>query len=141
MNSSAVTIILPVREPAADWLQTLRRECDATSQVQVARLLDLSAATVSQVLHGKYAADTARIERRVRGVLMGATVQCPVMFEIGTHVCQRVQECGKPPAPHFEHRAWYACRGLGQWARAGACKHYTPAPARKPGATLSKEPQ
>ena len=38
-----------------DWIETLARECDLTSQNQVARRLGRSASLVSNVLRNKYA--------------------------------------------------------------------------------------
>ena len=76
----------------AHWLGALRTECDRTSQAQVAQRLGVSGTTVSQVLSGTYAANPIRIERRVRGELMGAQCNCPVMGDVSTRVCQDVQE-------------------------------------------------
>ena len=116
----------------ADWLQALRQRCEVTSQEDVAKLLDLSASTVSQVLTGNYAASTARIERKVRGALLHEMVACPIFFELGMHKCQSIQE--QPSAKRLgdlEGRAWHVCRGIGAWARgAGPCPHYTPPPKR-----------
>lgn len=107
-----------------DWLAALRAECSASTQGQVALTLGLSEATVSQVLSGSYRAATTRIERRVRGHLLGAMCECPVMGEVSTLVCQEVQE-RQPPIANPQHaQAWFACRGRGRFARAGACPHF-----------------
>lgn len=116
-----------------DWLQALRQRVAATDQVRTAAHIGISEATLSQVLAGKYAAATTRIERRVRGVLLGATCRCPVMGDVSTRVCQDVQERRQPIANPQHAQAWRACRGLGPFERAGRCPHFNQAgkPASK----------
>lgn len=122
----------------ADWLQALRMEAKATTQAQAGERLGISEATASQVLSGSYGAATTRIERRVRGELLGATCACPVMGEVSTRVCQDVQE-RKPPIANPQHaQAWFACRGRGPFTRAGQCPHFNGAGA-KPTPTPTKE--
>ena len=119
----------------AHWLGALRTECDRTSQAQAAQRLGVSGTTVSQVLSGTYAANPIRIERRVRGELMGAQCNCPVMGDVSTRVCQDVQE--RTPGKHGagignpQHaQAWHACRGSGRFARTGQCPHFNGAGAK-----------
>jgi hypothetical protein len=71
-----------------DWVLALAKACARTSQTRVAKALDRSGGTISQVLHNKYAADTAHIEERVRGVLMQGRVDCPALGELPQHACQ-----------------------------------------------------
>lgn len=118
-----------------NWLGALRAECERTSQAQAAQRIGCSGTTVSQVLSGSYAASPIRIERRVRGELMGAQCNCPVMGDVSTRVCQDVQE--RTPGKHGagignpQHaQAWHACRGSGRFARAGQCPHFNGAGAR-----------
>ena len=107
-----------------DWVQVLRAACNAGSQTRAAELLGISEATVSQVLTGSYKAATTRIERRVRGELMGAVCDCPVMGEVSTRVCQDVQE-RQPPIANPQHaQAAMACRGRGAFTRAGVCLQF-----------------
>jgi len=117
-----------VRERLTDtWLGALRAECDRTSQTRAAARIGVSDTTVSQVLSGSYKANTIRIERRVRGELMGAECECPVLGDVSLRVCQDVQErpVGKGAPgfgnPHYA-QAWYACRGMGRFAT--ACPHF-----------------
>lgn len=108
----------------AEWIAALRAECDRTTQAQAAARLGLSEATVSQVLSGTYKAATTRVERRVRGELLGATCECPVMGDVSTRVCQTVQE-RQLPIPNPQHmQAFFACRGRGAFQRAGVCPHF-----------------
>lgn len=71
-----------------DWVETLAIECGRTSQAQVARELDRSPAVISQVLRNVYAAETGRIEERVRGVFLNATIDCPALGALPQQECQ-----------------------------------------------------
>ncbi|MFG6462276.1 hypothetical protein ACG04Q_11910 [Roseateles sp. DXS20W] len=119
-----------VRERLSDtWLGALRAECDRTSQTAAASRLGISDTTVSQVLSGNYKASTVRIERRVRGELLGEQCECPVMGDVSLRVCQDVQERslgkGSPGIGNPQHAlAWHACRGSGRFASRGACPHF-----------------
>jgi hypothetical protein len=109
---------------ATDWMDALRDLAKRIGGSGAAQEVGLSEATVSQVLSGSYAASTRRIERRVRGQLLGATCSCPVMGQVSTRLCQDVQE-RKPPIANPQHaQAWMACRGRGPFTRAGRCAHF-----------------
>ena len=71
-----------------DWIVALAEACHKTSQSAVGRDLDVSGSMISQLLSCSYTASTARIEERVRGLLMRAVVDCPVMGELPTNQCQ-----------------------------------------------------
>ncbi|MEB3421912.1 hypothetical protein ACFSDD_09060 [Salipiger marinus] len=71
-----------------DWIETLARECDRTSQNQVAQRLGRSASLVSNVLRNKYGAGLEAVEDVVRGALMAETFDCPVLGEIGKQKCR-----------------------------------------------------
>lgn len=104
-------------EPLPDWIKILALAADQSSQSAVAKRLGKSGAAVSQILANKYHADTGAIERVVRGVLMGVTVECPVAGEISIAVCSANQQqpfstanrqsvrlhraC--PQCPHFQY--------------------------------------
>jgi predicted transcriptional regulator len=107
-----------------NWLAALRAEVARTSGARTALRLGISEATVSQVLSGKYAADTQRIARRVRGALLGETVECPVALEMPMHKCQEIQDrkAGSFGNPVYA-RAQLCCRGRGEFADKGVCRH------------------
>lgn len=133
-------------DPDDNWLGALRAEAERTTQAIAARRIGVGDTTVSQVLNGNYPANTQRIERRVRGELMGAQCTCPVMGEVSTRVCQDVQERkpGKGGAGigNPQHaQAWFACRGQGRFANAGVCPHFNAGgrPASNPATTNSLE--
>ncbi|MFO1417285.1 MAG: hypothetical protein U1E83_01310 [Methylotetracoccus sp.] len=92
------------------WLGALRLACEKSSQATVARRLGVSPATVSQVLKGTYRADLGGIEKRVRGALLGETVECPILGSIRTNICLDWQ--AKPFAATNELRVmlYRACR-------------------------------
>jgi len=144
-DSSRVLAI--VRERLRDtWLAALRDEAQRTTQAQVARRIGLGESTVSQVLSGTYKAATVRIERRVRGVLMGATCACPVMGDVSTRVCQDVQERqpgkGGTGIGNPQHaQAWHACRGSGRFIKAGACPHFNTGGPRRPSTAPETTPE
>ena len=117
------------------WLHALRAEVARTSQARTAERLRVSEATISQVLSGSYKANTQRIERRVRGELMGEVVECRVLYDISVRVCQDVQERqrGAGSNPHYQ-QCFSACRGQGRWESKGACPHYCGQSAAKDGA-------
>lgn len=109
---------------SVDWLGALRAEVERSSQVRAAQRIGLSPATVSQVLSGQYKADAQRIARRVRGALLGETVECPVALEMPLHICQGIQDrrAGKFGNPVWA-RAQLCCKGLGEFSGAGPCSH------------------
>jgi len=86
-------------EAIPDWVEALARACDETSQNKVALRLERSASLVSNILRNRYPADTGAVEDIVRGTLMSGRVACPVLGEIGTHVCRR----WRGRAGHFEN--------------------------------------
>jgi DNA-binding transcriptional regulator YdaS (Cro superfamily) len=92
------------------WLAALRLACEKDSQAAVARRLGLSPATISQVLKGTYKADLSGVEQRVRGAILGETVDCPILGDIRRHVCLDWQ--AKPFAATNEQRVrmFRACR-------------------------------
>lgn len=122
VESRVLAVLPPVDE--ADWITAWRIEAKRTSQAQAADLVGVSEATVSQVFNGAYKAATTRIERRVRGELMGFTCECPVMGDVSTRVCQDVQERQLPIANPQHRECFHACRGRGPYARAGACPNF-----------------
>lgn len=82
-------------EGLPDWVAALARACDETSQNKVAARLERSASLVSNILRNRYPADTGAVEDIVRGTFMSGRVSCPVLGEIGTHVCRRWRGRGR----------------------------------------------
>lgn len=71
-----------------DWVAALAAECDRTSQNRVAKMMGRSSTLISQILSMSYPAETTAVERRVRGLLMDATVDCPVLGHLAVNLCQ-----------------------------------------------------
>lgn len=93
-----------------EWVAVLAADCNRTSQGRVARSLDYSAATVSQVLSNTYRGDMERVEQMVRGKLMAETITCPVLGDMTRDACLGWQK--KPLAASSSHRVqmYRACR-------------------------------
>jgi hypothetical protein len=98
--------------PLPDWIHALAKEVDATSQNRTAARLECSASMVSAVLGKTYKARTDTIEERVRGVLMSKIVACPMLGEIGAHLCQtwRARQRKGTGSNSFHIRMAAACR-------------------------------
>jgi DNA-binding transcriptional regulator YdaS (Cro superfamily) len=82
-----------------DWIVALAAACDASTQGKVAERLGISDSAVNQALGNVYAGRIDRIEARVRGEYMKATVTCPVLDEISTRDCIANQERNKKFRP------------------------------------------
>lgn len=95
---------------APDWVVVLAEACMLSSQSAVAKQLDYSAATVSQVLSNSYRGDLSRVREMVRGALMAETIVCPILGEIARNVCLEWQ--AKPAVVTSSLRAqmYRACR-------------------------------
>lgn len=74
-----------------DWVETLARACDHSSQGKVAKRLDKSGAMISLVLNRRYKANLTAIENLIRGRLMLETVNCPVIGDIALDQCHHNQ--------------------------------------------------
>lgn len=94
-----------------DWVETLARACDGSSQSTVATKLGLSPSAVNSVVRGRYPASTDRIEQLVRGHLLAAVVACPVLGDLQTDLCAEWQgRAARPPASAFHRRMAEGCR-------------------------------
>lgn len=99
-----------------DWIETLANESNRTSATSVAKRLGYSVAVVSSVCRGNYKGDLGAVEAKVRGVFMGALVECPVLGEIGRDQCLEEQK--------KKHIGTSAIRtALFQKCRSGDCPH------------------
>jgi hypothetical protein len=62
------------------------------------------------VFANAYTGDLARVEAKVRGALMGATVVCPILGEIGRDVCLDEQKKPNTGASSIRSKLYRACR-------------------------------
>jgi hypothetical protein len=95
-----------------DWIDALATACDRSNQTAVARQLGVSGSAVSGVLNRNYKADLARIEQRVRGVLMSGTVACPVLGDLASDLCLEWQAKASQfrDTGSLRRRMYAACR-------------------------------
>ncbi len=98
---------------------SLAQECDRTSQNRTAARLGYSASLISGMIANTYPGDRAGVFAKIRGALMGETVVCPVLGEIGGDQCLREQAMPFSTASALRPRLWRACRATG----ANACPH------------------
>ncbi|WP_177627801.1 hypothetical protein [Parasedimentitalea marina] len=70
-----------------DWIMTLIRECDGSSQNKVATRLGISAAAVSQVIRKSYQGSYDNVAMRVREIYMSGDIECPAIGEIASEIC------------------------------------------------------
>lgn len=97
-------------DQAPDWVIALAEDCDRTSQRAAAQRIGYSAATVSLVISKTYTGDLTAVEQQVRGVLLRATVNCPVVGDLAADRCLTHQRT--PWQPHNPQRIQFyrACR-------------------------------
>lgn len=96
------------------WMSILSRKVEAKGRTEIARELNLSAATLCLILNNKYPASTENIEKRIMAMYgHGGKVQCPVLGEIEPAICtvkweraHRVKSVGNPATS----RLYIACR-------------------------------
>lgn len=91
-------------------ITVLAEACKAETSRAIAKRLGYSDAVVSHVLAAKYPGDMAKVLTKIRGALMGETVMCPILDEIGRDRC--LSEQAKPFAATNSTRArlFHACK-------------------------------
>jgi hypothetical protein len=94
-----------------NWLERLREAVAESSGNQVARRLGVSPATISLLVNEKYKGDMTAMEERVRGALIGETVDCPVLGEIGRDACLTWQRAKFIASNPTRIKLYRACRG------------------------------
>lgn len=98
---------------APDWIVALARAASKTGLATAARGTGYSTATISYVLAKKYSGDLTRVERAVRGALMNATVDCPIVGEIGSNRCLAEQAKNFRGSSAVRTQLYNKCRGIG----------------------------
>lgn len=94
------------------WLKVLRQEVASSSLAVMAERLGVSRTTISQVCNERYPGDMGRIQGLVESVLMGHTVECPILGRIPQHECMAHQrrKAGEVGSTPNEIRLYKACR-------------------------------
>ncbi|WP_020179678.1 hypothetical protein [Methylopila sp. M107] len=105
------------RGAAPDWILALAAEASRSSGKAVADRLGYSSSVISTALANAYPGDLGRLEEIVRGALMGASVDCPELGEIGRDQCLREQREPFRATSAFRVRLFHACN------QPGRCRH------------------
>ena len=71
-----------------DWVLGLARACAESSQNKVAKRMAYSAATISQVVAGKYPGDLGRVRDVYLGIFEAALADCPELGSIPLDRCR-----------------------------------------------------
>jgi hypothetical protein len=93
-----------------DWVEELAEEATRSTGVAVAKKIGYAGAVVTQIVRRKYPGDIARVEQKVRGALMGATVVCPILGEIGRDRCLDEQKMPNSATSSIRSKLYRACR-------------------------------
>ncbi|RXF75047.1 transcriptional regulator [Hansschlegelia zhihuaiae] len=70
-----------------DWILALAEQATLSSAKATAARLGYSTSVISTAIANVYPGDLGRLEQKVRGAFMGATLDCPVLGEIGRDRC------------------------------------------------------
>lgn len=97
--------------PAPDWILALAKRADGPLSLNaLGAQLGIGGGALSAIISRKYAGGYSRVEARVRGALMDATVTCPVEGEIARNRCLdnqvRKPSAASPAAARFP----FACK-------------------------------
>ena len=73
------------------WVKVLADAADRLGLKSVAAKVEYSVAVITNTINRKYSGDMTKVERAVRGALMSATVECPILGTIPTNDCESHQ--------------------------------------------------
>jgi hypothetical protein len=93
-----------------DWVAELALIADQRGLKGAGAAIGYSTSAVSYVLANSYTGDLRRVEEKVRGALMGLTVTCPVLGEIGRDQCLDHQRRPFAATNAIRTRLYHACR-------------------------------
>lgn len=93
-----------------DAMKLLTEKVNEIGQAEVARRLGKSAAAISQILSGKYAAAPDEILKRVIEVFGGISVDCPVLGDIPLSQCAAERKKPFAATSHQRVALWKACQ-------------------------------
>ena len=93
-----------------DGMELLKKICSEQSQAEVARAIEYSPGTISQVLSGTYRGSSDLVLQKVVEVYGGLTVACPERGEIALRECavERVKPYATVSSDYARQRN--ACR-------------------------------
>jgi len=108
--SFAEKAILAWGEPLPDWVAALAELADREGLAGAEKKIGYSRSAVSTVLSAKYRGDMDRVADMVRGALLSATVDCPVLGEIGRDRCLTEQKEPFRATSRFRTQLFHACK-------------------------------
>lgn len=97
-------------EVMPEEVRALALACRADTARSVAKRLGYSDAVVSHVLANRYPGDIERVFAAIRGALMGETVVCPILDEIGRDRCLTEQKRPFAATNSIRARLYHACQ-------------------------------
>lgn len=98
-------------EDIPDWVTVLAEDCDRSSQKAAGNRIGYSSSVINQVLKRNYVGgDLAAVELAVRGALLSAVVDCPVLGELPTHECLSAQRRPYGNTNPIRVQLYRACR-------------------------------
>lgn len=92
------------------WIAQLRQTAAQVGQPKTAELIGYSTAVVCSVLKGSYKGDWTRVEERVKGALMGAEVECPVLGALPRDRCLDNQRAPFAATNPTRVQLWHSCK-------------------------------
>lgn len=95
---------------APEWVVELAIYADVYGLRIAAENIGYSLAVISTVIANKYRGDMRRVETRVRGVVMGETVKCPLLDEMPRHLCLDWQKKPFAATSSLRVQMFHACR-------------------------------
>jgi hypothetical protein len=110
------------RSAPPDWVLALAEYVDqpGVRLKGASGALGYSTAVISTVIVGAYKGDVARVEEKVRGLLMGLTVDCPVLDEISRNTCLDWQKKPRAQTSSLRARMYRACRSCPHFRHSNA---------------------
>lgn len=97
--------------PEPTWLRILRETAARIGQPATAVLIGYSTAVVCSVLKGSYKGNLSTVEERVKGALMGQSVDCPVIGELARNKCLDHQRAAFAATNPQRVQLWLTCPG------------------------------
>ena len=111
---------------APDWVVVLAEEADRTSATAAARRIGYTGGVLSAVFRNAYKGDVRSVAGKVKGALLGHTVECPVLGEVRRDRCLDEQKKTFTGTSALRTRLYHACRSGCVHSRLGSTKGETP---------------
>lgn len=107
MASSKTPPATPLPKDALDALLELKTH---HTQAEIARRIGVSDGTISNALKGRYIGNVDALAERIRGELLNQTVDCPILGQITSRICQDERKKPFHTANPMRVQLWRACR-------------------------------